>query len=66
MQNPAATGLNPGPMPLLLQLLDTLRQMIGRSPALAVALVNARLVDTLLSMLIGAAPILRVKVCTCA
>jgi hypothetical protein len=51
----------PEAQPVVPHLLDTLRQMIGRSPALAVSLVNARLVDTLLSMLIGAAPILRVK-----
>mmetsp|Transcript_24751 Transcript_24751/g.62835 ORF Transcript_24751/g.62835 Transcript_24751/m.62835 type:complete len:1266 (-) Transcript_24751:519-4316(-) len=43
------------------QLLDTLRQMIGRSPKLAVALSVGGLVGWLMAMIEPAAPILRVK-----
>jgi hypothetical protein len=43
------------------QLLDTLRQMIGRSSKLAVQLVVGGLVPWLLAMIEAAAPIIRVK-----
>ena len=43
------------------QLLDTLRQMIGRSSKLAVQLAVGGLVPWLLAMIEAAAPILRVK-----
>jgi hypothetical protein len=46
---------------VLPQLLTTLRQMIGRSSKLAVALAVGGLVPWLLAMIDPAAPIIRVK-----
>lgn len=43
------------------QLLDTLRQMLGRSPSLAVAVALGGLVPWLLSMMERQAPAIRVQ-----
>ena len=53
--------LRPSPSQAIPQLLDTLRQMIGRSSKLAVQLAVGGLVPWLLAMIEAAAPILRVK-----